>query len=185
MSRYAIEFEGVTYSSRKELCEVFGVNYAMFQTRINQHGFSIADALRKPKQFSHDPEEQKRTGKKRCSACKKAKPLAEFSKNKNHRDGLNYRCFACKRTGARKYLYGVTQQQYDHYLKQQGGGCKLCGTKKPGGNGKAFHVDHCHKTNVVRGLLCVNCNVALGKFKDDPEVLRLAATYVETMGFNL
>lgn len=40
------------------------------------------------------------------------------------------------------------------------------------------HVDHDHKTGLVRGMLCVDCNVGLGRFKDNAEALRRAADYV-------
>ena len=46
-------------------------------------------------------------------------------------------------------------------------------------NNKDCHVDHCHKTNKLRGLLCGNCNKGLGFFKDSPLFLRQAASYLE------
>ena len=55
--------------------------------------------------------------------------------------------------------------------------CEICGEKA---NGKALAVDHCHRTNKLRGLLCENCNNGLGRFKDSPSLLRKAASYLET-----
>lgn len=63
----------------------------------------------------------------------------------------------------------MTPDEYDIMLLAQGGACAACGdpfTKTP-------HIDHCHETGVVRGLLCTQCNLALGLLRDDP--VRIAA----------
>lgn len=73
-----------------------------------------------------------------------------------------------------KKKYGLTPEQYDEMLEAQGGGCAICGT--PPGD-IALHVDHCHETGRVRGLLCFPCNAGLGQFKHDPELLLAAASY--------
>lgn len=79
--------------------------------------------------------------------------------------------------------YGITYEQYEEMEKIQGGLCKIC--RKPprrlnenGNRGESLHVDHDHITNEVRGLLCYQCNSALGYFEDDPEVLIRAASYL-------
>lgn len=57
-------------------------------------------------------------------------------------------------------------------------GCWICGTHDwPGMHGRP-HVDHCHKTGKVRGILCAECNSGLGKFKDRPEFLIKAVEYL-------
>ena len=75
--------------------------------------------------------------------------------------------------------YGITAQQYDEMLENQNYGCAICGIKK---NGRRinFVIDHDHATGKVRGLLCYQCNVGLGHFKDNPILLRKAADYLET-----
>lgn len=72
--------------------------------------------------------------------------------------------------------YGITPEDFDALLAAQGGGCGVCGGQ-PGHHGWA--IDHCHAGGQVRGILCESCNLGLGKFKDDPEVLRRAAEYIE------
>src|SRR4051812_8815902 len=62
---------------------------------------------------------------------------------------------------------GVTATQYAQMLENQHGGCKICG-----GTGKRMlAVDHCHSIGKIRALLCVRCNIGLGYFLDNPELL--------------
>lgn len=68
---------------------------------------------------------------------------------------------------------------YSTLLQDQQGRCAICGTDSPGGRGR-FHVDHCHKTGKVRGLLCHCCNLMLGHSKDNPETLARAIAYLTT-----
>lgn len=92
----------------------------------------------------------------------------------------------CARYGkASRYLtrtYGITLRDYEEMLKAQNSLCKICGGT--GFKMKEHHdlllvVDHCHKTGVIRGLLCHNCNRGLGLFKDSPEALQAAKDYLE------
>lgn len=82
----------------------------------------------------------------------------------------------------RERKFGVTRLQYAEMFHRQNGVCAICfqaetATRK--GNVKALAVDHDHKTGRVRGLLCSDCNTGIGKLKDNPEVLRNAADYLE------
>jgi hypothetical protein len=78
--------------------------------------------------------------------------------------------------------HGLTPAQYDVMLASQGGVCALCGNPpnlQAAKQASKLHIDHDHATGKVRALLCVNCNLGLGRFFDDPAVLREAALYVE------
>jgi hypothetical protein len=76
------------------------------------------------------------------------------------------------------HSYGLTLDQYHALFEQQGERCAVCRIViLPMGRGT--HIDHDHTTDKVRGLLCNECNLGLGKFKDRPDVLRAAATYLE------
>ena len=74
--------------------------------------------------------------------------------------------------------YGITLAAYDNLLRAQGGGCAICG-RSPDEFKRAFAIDHDHKTGVIRGILCPDCNRGLGGFHDSPELLRKAADFLE------
>jgi hypothetical protein len=126
-------------------------------------------------------------GFKWCPDCDAVKPLAEFPKTRSSRSGVYTYCKPChnvrgraakdKVGGSRTYhlrrRYGITARDADAMLEEQGGSCAICRIEP------AAHVDHDHATGAVRALLCFGCNGGLGQFKDDPEVLRAAACYVE------
>ncbi len=74
--------------------------------------------------------------------------------------------------------YGLTVDEYDAQVVQQGNCCAICGKQpKPG---KVLVVDHDHKSGKFRGLLCMNCNSGIGNLKDDPELILLALAYMVT-----
>lgn len=73
-----------------------------------------------------------------------------------------------------KVRYGITTAEYWDLVAEQNGVCAICGNP----NGKKLHVDHDHKTNKVRGLLCGNCNKGIGLFKDDITLLDKAIKYL-------
>lgn len=80
--------------------------------------------------------------------------------------------------------YGMTLDDYEKKFNDQNGVCDICGRPevsidKRNKTVRALAVDHCHKTGKVRALLCQKCNTALGKFNDDPQLLRKAAEYLE------
>lgn len=77
--------------------------------------------------------------------------------------------------GWRKRGIDLTYSQYEGLLESQHNLCAIC-SRDFGDLGP--YVDHCHDKGHVRGILCVNCNHGLGKFKDDPEALESAAAYL-------
>jgi len=84
----------------------------------------------------------------------------------------------------RKHNYGISPEEYKEKLKKQKNRCALCGNKethKDGRSGKVrdLSVDHDHKTNKLRGLLCGNCNRGLGMFKDSIDLLLKAIKYLK------
>lgn len=84
---------------------------------------------------------------------------------------------AIMRRNALRRRYGLTPAQYDAMHNAQSGRCAICGgNRNP--QGKRLAVDHCHKTNEIRGLLCTHCNAGLGYFDDSPVLLMAAIQYL-------
>jgi len=81
-----------------------------------------------------------------------------------------------------KRTYGISYDQYLEMLHEQGHVCKLCsgeGFLMSGHHKLKLVVDHCHRTGKVRGLLCHNCNRALGLLHDDPATILAAFEYLK------
>jgi Recombination endonuclease VII len=72
--------------------------------------------------------------------------------------------------------YGLQKGEYEQLLQEQGGGCAICGEECP--SGRRLAVDHDHTTGVVRGLLCIHCNQAIGKLADCPDRMINALIYL-------
>ena len=73
------------------------------------------------------------------------------------------------------YHYGITLEEKREMIAEQKGLCAICARELVK---KLTHVDHCHKTGVIRGILCNNCNTGIGMLKDDPKLLRAAIEYL-------
>lgn len=111
----------------------------------------------------------------RCAKCGEIKPAEEFHTHSAHLNGLRSTCIECRRVYKRACDYGLTREAYSQMLQRQDNKCAICHktfTKVP-------HVDHCHESEKVRGLLCSGCNLGLGCFKDDPAILANAIKYLE------
>ena len=77
-----------------------------------------------------------------------------------------------------KNRYGIVKITFNKILEAQNNSCGICYTKTPGGKGNSFHVDHCHISDKIRGLLCVRCNLGLGALKDSKDVVSKAMNYL-------
>ena len=82
------------------------------------------------------------------------------------------------------YKFGVDEEMYQEMLAEQEGGCAICGRKSTENTDRwdgtaSLSVDHCHDTGLVRGLLCANCNRAVGLLNDSPELARKLAWYLD------
>lgn len=84
---------------------------------------------------------------------------------------------------ALKRSYGITADQYKEMLSSQNGVCVICKCREmsiapTSKKYRHLHVDHCHTTGKIRGLLCSQCNTGLGSFKDSIENLKSAIRYL-------
>lgn len=78
----------------------------------------------------------------------------------------------------RVYNYGLAYRDFLELWNLQAGRCAICRERLIDDGSRQTHVDHDHRTGAVRGLLCSDCNVGLGRFHDNPIALSRAAEYV-------
>lgn len=93
------------------------------------------------------------------------------------------RCKRCQKAQRIEKTYGISLESFEQMLEDQEGCCFIC--RKPFEQESDAHLDHCHVSGSVRGLLCSNCNNGLGRFLDNPEFLRRAADYLESFGYEV
>lgn len=108
-----------------------------------------------------------------CKSCSYIKTRAWKAANQKEWD----------RSARRSHLkqkYGITPEEFARMFNDQGKRCAICGAiEATDGRGFRPHVDHCHRTGKVRGILCGRCNKGLGALKDDPLIVRSALDYLE------
>ncbi len=113
----------------------------------------------------------------KCSTCLIEKDKSSFYPDKRQKNGLRPQCKNCCRNTVTIRKFNITIEQYNEMLEAQEHKCAICGTNKSNDTG-TFPIDHCHITQKVRGLLCSNCNTALGLFKDSIVYLEQAIKYL-------
>ena len=158
---------------------------ARFKVRTHC-GFKCANTLNSKSRIKAR-EKIETDGHKVCTICGTDKPLLDFPKKANVKGGLKgasyYQtyCIECTKelkTEIRlRKLFNISVDERDKILTFQNNSCAICG--KPNNTDRNLHIDHDHKTGLIRGMLCWFCNKALGYFKDNPEFLRNAANYID------
>lgn len=143
-------------------------------------------------------------GFKKCTSCKEVQALEEFHANKHNPDGKSWTCRPCSvasviksrqknpeshRAASRRWArdnpdmifaarlrkYGITLDDYKILFARAGGVCEICHTHD---THYGLHVDHCHDTKIVRGLLCTRCNTGIGQFLHNEDRLMSAINYL-------
>lgn len=145
-------------------------------------------------------------GKLECRKCSEWKPLEDYHKSKSGTYGVVGMCKVCALKKAREYrkdklgpgkpyaektkiyqrqyhlktVYGLTVEEYQAIWDKQSGRCDICDVTLNNNtrDANSAHLDHCHKTSKVRGILCSTCNRGIGYMKDNTETLKNAAKYL-------
>ena len=136
---------------------------------------------------------------KKCKRCGHTHPINHYYNHAQSQDGYTHICKDCKPPAppkpARKirlpgtitkeeqtyeaklrwvkHKYGLSKEQYEAMMSAHNGQCDIC--KQPS---EVLHIDHCHATGKVRGLLCQYCNKGLGLFRDSIDSLLNAIQYL-------
>lgn len=132
------------------------------------------------KRLASDPERIRalanaRSKKHYHGDLEKGRKVARDSARKARQDPKKRaRINARKRAGGA----GMTPDEIQNLLHQQGGCCAICGSTDPQ-HDKGWNIDHCHTTGAVRFILCGPCNRGLAAFRDNPESMRKAADLLE------
>jgi hypothetical protein len=114
-------------------------------------------------------------GRRYCHGCERFLDVNAFH-------GLSNRCIRCRQVAH----FGMDAASWERLLASQGGRCAVCRTDEPG---RTWHTDHDHECcpasrntcgRCVRGILCSDCNTAIGLMRDDSDRLRAAASYLES-----
>ena len=95
-----------------------------------------------------------------CRPCSRAK-----TRNSTHKSD-SWRRYK------RKNKHGLTEEQWTFLIYDHDKKCCICGSSD------RVSVDHNHETGVIRGILCRRCNFGIGNFRDDPDLLQIAASYL-------
>ena len=133
-----------------------------------------------------------------CRECKIEYPIEHFYKHVGPRTSIGYRrptCKACcykhsmkwqksnpdkskvyRRRNKLKKKYGISLEQYDEMLKKKNCVCYICHRSEP--NGKPLNEDHCHKSGIIRKMLCTKCNFTLGLMDEDKTFINRLIDYI-------
>lgn len=129
-------------------------------------------------------------GRRQCRVCRNAAAVfryrikhgpvrrSRWDKNRLSREEARARNLDSQRRSKLRLKYEMTLEAYLSMVDEQEGKCAICSSPE------RLSVDHNHASGHVRKLLCNNCNVGIGHFRESPALLRAAAIYLETVGIN-
>lgn len=144
---------------------------------------------------------------RKCRKCEEVKKLEDFPKNVRCKGGRTSTCKVCTNTrqeNSRRERYskdpafkiarkqsqqrnrakklGISAEELRYMLQRANGVCEICGNppSMTGTSGQSLHIDHCHSSGRVRGMLCARCNLTLGKVEDSIDILTKMKEYLCT-----
>jgi len=138
----------------------------------------------KRKWYARHREKEQKRNRERMRKRYAADPELHRQRSREWRKSNPEKAKRLSRNGTLKHRYGVTSEWYDTAFKKRDGKCDLCRRQmERAGTGvgrmQVLHVDHCHVARQVRGLLCPECNMGLGKLGDTVETLQRALNYLQ------
>lgn len=148
------------------------------QRRLYRHAQIARDpeAFRARMRAYYAANREKRCERTREDRKKNPEHYRAYDKLRNSKDPKRARKNNLKRK------FGITIEQYEAMLTAQDGHCATCPTGEKInklGQTVSLAIDHCHKTGVIRGLLCGNCNVSIGMVNDNIDRLKALIAYIE------
>lgn len=158
-NRVPVFCNGVEYGSIGLLAEAVGISVHTLRGRMRKRGMTLEEAVAEGPGRARKP--------KKCSGCGET-DQAKFRATRT-------KCRACELRRDRLKHYGPDVVAI---LESHDGRCDIC--RKDLKPGRGTHVDHCHATGAIRGVLCGNCNRGIGMFQDRPELLLSAAEYLRS-----
>lgn len=108
----------------------------------------------------------------KCARCGELLNIQRFSPDSSKARGYKSWCKECDAKRVRAAKYGLTIHELEETLVRFENRCAICHSDK------SLCIDHDHDTREVRGVLCSDCNLGLGRFKDDTELLNRAIQYL-------
>ena len=123
-------------------------------------------------------EAERRTRIRTCVRCRLNAPIGDYRRSAQSSNGRLRVCGSCLSFSIIEDRYGLDREAYDDLWRQQQGRCFGCATDLAASTCRV-HVDHDHRTGVVRGLACAFCNWTLGDFRDEPKHLLAAVGWLD------
>lgn len=173
LAHFAVTVNGIRYSSQKTACQHLGQNYNTVKARQRHLKVSFEEAVLWTPAKESIAEKCARAGVLRWTYW--ARLRRGWSEEQSLGLAPPPRVESSPRETSLKFKYGISIDEYEKMLASRDGMCWICGEEP-----NPPCIDHDHKTDRIRGILCKGCNTAIGRMKDNPERLRAAAAYLES-----